>query len=371
MRKSETMALNLSEPRIRRNSLSISSSNQNSRTYTPRRSQSAGPESSKGSSKTSTARTRRSAITRITVTDPKGKSLVSVISDSDPLVVAAKGSDAKKLKALLEAMDPHKRTLKVNQFDKMGSTLLFHPAWRGNLDMIKVLLDYDADPNIQNNRLNTPLHLAVERQHTEVMLCLVDHGADIMLQNWDKKRTFENDQMDPRTAVEFEKMLRSGREKYLEVSAKDILHNITEEERSKYKTMYDTMDENLDGYLTAFEMHRLFHYIPPSDEYKDLGIEHVTHADIREFHNNMNCGHNPMGLTWRDFLTYVHTFKTNEAREAAKRKKLLEKRNRKNRTKKSKEVRSSRSISRSIDRKSRDGKSRNSKSRDGKPPGEK
>eukprot|EP00954_Amorphochlora_amoebiformis_P026187 1377797-Amorphochlora_amoeboformis.AAC.1 len=73
------MALNLSEPRIRRNSLSISSSNQNSRTYTPRRSQSAGPEShrysSKGSSKTSTARTRRSAITRITVTDPKGKSL--------------------------------------------------------------------------------------------------------------------------------------------------------------------------------------------------------------------------------------------------------------------------------------------------------
>eukprot|EP00954_Amorphochlora_amoebiformis_P001099 84895-Amorphochlora_amoeboformis.AAC.1 len=100
-------------------------------------------------------------------------------------------------------------------------------AIKGNLPTTH---NSQADPNIQNNRLNTPLHLAVERQHTEVMLCLVDHGADIMLQNWDKKRTFENDQMDPRTAVEFEKMLRSGREKYLEVSAKDILHNITEEE---------------------------------------------------------------------------------------------------------------------------------------------
>jgi Ca2+-binding EF-hand superfamily protein len=87
--------------------------------------------------------------------------------------------------------------------------------------------------------------------------------------------------------------------------------SITEEEYSSYKSMYDAMDEDLDGALTVHEMHRLFMTVPLIPEYKEAGIESVELKDIKAFNDEMNES-NSNGVTWRDFLKYVYRFKQEE-----------------------------------------------------------
>src|SRR5690606_20484987 len=53
----------------------------------------------------------------------------------------------------------------------------------GHLEALRVLLEHGADPNLQNNRQNTALHLACEREHFELILTLLQFGASISLRN--------------------------------------------------------------------------------------------------------------------------------------------------------------------------------------------
>mmetsp|Transcript_22149 Transcript_22149/g.39265 ORF Transcript_22149/g.39265 Transcript_22149/m.39265 type:complete len:320 (+) Transcript_22149:148-1107(+) len=242
------------------------------------------------------------------------------MDDEDPLKEATQDSDARKLKRLLQAMDPHERTLKVNQFDNLGNTLIFHPSSIGDLKIVQVLLDYDADPNIQNEKLQTPLHLACEREHRQVMSLLVEYGAEPDLQDYKKKRSYEHQDLDPRIQIQFKKTLGDAREKYLEKKQTKQLSLITEEEKSVYKTMFDAMDEDSDNALTAFEMFRLMSMVPLSSDYKALGIDRLTMMDLKAFNDHMNASNHIDGVLWKDFLTYVHAFKQSELSSKKKKK---------------------------------------------------
>mmetsp|Transcript_44950 Transcript_44950/g.72190 ORF Transcript_44950/g.72190 Transcript_44950/m.72190 type:complete len:349 (+) Transcript_44950:79-1125(+) len=246
--------------------------------------------------------------------------------DTDPLIKAAKGSDPSVLKNLLLEMDPHKRTLKVNQFDKAGSTLLFHAAWVGNRDIVQCLVDYRADPNIQNNRQNSPLHLAFERMNRGAMLVLVENGADIDLKNSWGQKPYEvklKDNVNPGILElnKLEELLKDARRKYLDSHSHEVEDTITDEERSKYKTMYDMLDEDKNGALTYHEMYRLFHQVPVPESYNELGIPRVDLASMKAFNEEFNISHNVDGVVWMDFLSYVHKFKKDELAASSKKKK--------------------------------------------------
>lgn len=250
-----------------------------------------------------------------------------VMSEADPLLRCSKGrgpEDAKKMKSLLESMDPYRRHLVVNQYNASGSTLLFHAAWNGNKAMVETILEYDGNPNVQNLKQNTSLHMACERKHRDVMLLLVQHGADISLTNLKGQKCWECVD-DIRLKVDFENELRKARDTYITNNPHfDTMQRITEEEYNQYKTMYDAMDEDLDGVLTPHEMQRLFNMIPLGPDFKDMGITEVTFPMIKEFNDEMAITGGG-GVCWRDFLRYVYKAKLDAAGGKGKKKKKKKK----------------------------------------------
>jgi ankyrin repeat protein len=69
----------------------------------------------------------------------------------------------------------------VNVCDRSNSTLLHEAAGSGNIDIIRLLLDRDADVNVLDRCGDSPLHKAF-RYHDAVKL-LVDRGADVNARN--------------------------------------------------------------------------------------------------------------------------------------------------------------------------------------------
>ena len=130
-----------------------------------------------------------------------------IMSDSDPLIKACKRGDVEAIRELLALVEPEELLDYVNARDKNGSTPIFHPVWPGHLEALRVLLEAGADPNKQNNRQNTALHLACEREHTDLILLLIQFGANITLQNANNQRCF-NMLVDPTARSRCENFVR-------------------------------------------------------------------------------------------------------------------------------------------------------------------
>ena len=64
-------------------------------------------------------------------------------------------------------------------------TLLHTASLRGQVDIMRWLLDHGADANAWSRSYFTPLHLAVQEMHLDAVQVLLEHNADINLQNED------------------------------------------------------------------------------------------------------------------------------------------------------------------------------------------
>jgi hypothetical protein len=87
----------------------------------------------------------------------------------------------------LESAHIRLRNAYVNRRDRNGSTAIMHTVWPGHYKALEVLLYSGAEPNVQNNRMNTALHLCCEKGHRRLIRLLIDMGADISLRNWQNK----------------------------------------------------------------------------------------------------------------------------------------------------------------------------------------
>ena len=64
------------------------------------------------------------------------------------------------------------------QNGRLEDSLILYATSKGNEQIVKILLDHGADPGPRNRRGRTPLHLAVEGDHTKVAAILMDVGID-------------------------------------------------------------------------------------------------------------------------------------------------------------------------------------------------
>ena len=88
---------------------------------------------------------------------------------NDDLLAAARKSDAAAVKSLLA------RGADVNAKSPYGATPLFFACDRGSAEVVKILLDAGADPNIRDTFYKaTPSIWAVQRDHAEVVKLLVE-----------------------------------------------------------------------------------------------------------------------------------------------------------------------------------------------------
>lgn len=66
----------------------------------------------------------------------------------------------------------------VNRPDAFGRTALDSAAAKGDLEMVKLLLESGANPNAQGPMKMTPLTAAVRAKRLDIVELLLDHGAD-------------------------------------------------------------------------------------------------------------------------------------------------------------------------------------------------
>ena len=104
--------------------------------------------------------------------------------------------------------------IKVNQTnidknDDQGYTLLTYACYQGKAEIVRILLEYGANPNctlimkkneskelvnpddnIENDG-NTPLHFAVEQDFRKIIDLLIDNGADETIENFSGKTPWD------------------------------------------------------------------------------------------------------------------------------------------------------------------------------------
>ncbi|VVC37716.1 Hypothetical protein CINCED_3A019322 [Cinara cedri] len=74
----------------------------------------------------------------------------------------------------------------TNIVDQKGAAALHYAAWRGNVDIVRLLLCHGPSiPNVNQTTKNqeTPLHCAAEHGHSGVVALLLEHGADPTIRN--------------------------------------------------------------------------------------------------------------------------------------------------------------------------------------------
>lgn len=85
-------------------------------------------------------------------------------------------------KAFVRKEKPQREKI-PNETDENGDTTLHHAAAKGNMDVVRGLLDQGANVNAQNKMGNTPLHEAARQGQIGTTKILLKGGADANLKN--------------------------------------------------------------------------------------------------------------------------------------------------------------------------------------------
>ncbi|MFC1725192.1 ankyrin repeat domain-containing protein [candidate division KSB1 bacterium] len=97
---------------------------------------------------------------------------IAVAASAQNIHQAADTGDFNSVKKLLEN-DPEL----INSRDESKATPLYYAAWRGHLDIVKLLIDKGANVNIRQQYGFTPIGRAISSDHNEIARFLIDNGA--------------------------------------------------------------------------------------------------------------------------------------------------------------------------------------------------
>ena len=94
------------------------------------------------------------------------------------LITAVKQGDIQKVKSLLN------QGVDINATEpSIGATALFGASFKGQTDMVRILLEKKADPDIPSNNGYTPLYAAIQEGHTEIVDLLIEYETNLDIQS--------------------------------------------------------------------------------------------------------------------------------------------------------------------------------------------
>ncbi|XP_065562277.1 uncharacterized protein LOC136028392 [Artemia franciscana] len=101
-------------------------------------------------------------------------------------------NDGKSKQIMQEYINKQGASVYINARDSNHKTALHHAVASSRIDIIKLLLQNNADPNALDVNHYTPLHFAVENNYMEVVELLLTHGAYFNIKNKQGKSPFDH-----------------------------------------------------------------------------------------------------------------------------------------------------------------------------------
>ena len=89
------------------------------------------------------------------------------------IIQAAGGGNISNVRRLLSS-----GMLNINFINPNGTTALHQAVFQNHHDIVNLLIERGADPNIGDENVWTPLHWAVERRRMDMVKLLLNRGAD-------------------------------------------------------------------------------------------------------------------------------------------------------------------------------------------------
>lgn len=119
------------------------------------------------------------------------------------LHVAASHSRCRAAKKILECT-----SIYTDEYDNDDETALHNAAYKGNYDLIKLLLENGADPNLYNKMKLTPFHIVICHLNIDLVKIFFDYGADI------SKKPFEGEYIDGHEITVADLLEQIGKNQY-------------------------------------------------------------------------------------------------------------------------------------------------------------
>ena len=173
------------------------------------------------------------------------------------------------LDTIKEDFKPMRQKLKEKPFDldnqdENGKTVLINLVeLRGNTEQMWVLLDYGADPNIQDNEGKTALHHSCLVDRKDMMICLLLFGADPEIEDKKKKKCFD----------EYKDDMSLIKEKIDDIKREFI--SLTRKRRKFLKYIFDETDKDYGAKILNIESLTMY-YVKINKEKEDEARKDAT-----------------------------------------------------------------------------------------------
>ena len=173
------------------------------------------------------------------------------------------------LDTIKEDFKPMRQKLKEKPFDldnqdENGKTVLINLIeLRGNTEQMWVLLDYGADPNIQDNEGKTALHHSCLVDRKDMMICLLLFGADPEIEDNEGKKCFD----------EYKDDMSLIKEKIDDIKREFI--SLTRKRRKFLKYIFDETDKDYGAKILNIESLTMY-YVKINKEKEDEARKDAT-----------------------------------------------------------------------------------------------
>jgi ankyrin repeat protein len=141
----------------------------------------------------------------------EGKADISAINftDATPLHIAARSNNSGVVTRIVnQCSNEVQATALVNMRNTLGGSPLHNACREGIPEVVKSLINFGSMINATTLNGDTPLHQAVFHNKTDNITILIEHGADITIQN-NKKFTASSQKMLPATKKHLKEAIRN------------------------------------------------------------------------------------------------------------------------------------------------------------------
>ncbi len=229
---------------------------------------------------------------------------------------AIQACNFKEILRLIKQVPVPDRVDFVNQHDTEGNPLI-HQAifFDSDVKILGLLLDYGANPNLMNNKRNTGLHLASQRNHKTAIEMLINYGADILAENWEHQKPYQMVSTKHEVREIMQNYINTCFEAYeAKLEAKTII-KVSFPMRSYFRSVFDDLDLRERGCLRFEEMESFL------EKLRDGGGVEPARPASKEFFKWWNRTNDGL-LIFNDF---IHGMTIHVAEEEKKKKKAQKK----------------------------------------------